>query len=140
MNIVFSANNNEEIKVLPIVPSEVSIAETQNNEEFTTINNGVLNLIGDIGLRTLSIASFFPVRQYAFMKQGSSSDGWSYVDFFKKWRAKRVPLRLIITSSSGKEILNIPCTVDNFTYSEARNGNINYSLEVKEYKFVSLVV
>jgi len=140
MDIIFSANNNEEIKVLPVVPNNIEIAQAQNNEEFETLNNGTLNLIGDMGLQSLSISSIFLNKEYSFAKKNSSSDGWSYVEFFKKWRNKRVPIRVVMTTSEGKEILNIPCTIDNFTYSEARNGDIKYSLEIKEYKFVSLEV
>ncbi|WP_027399085.1 hypothetical protein [Anaerovorax odorimutans] len=137
MEIIFSANNNEEFKVLPIVPNDIEIAQAQSNTEFTTVNAGTLNLIGDLGLRSLSIASIFPTHKYNFLKKGSSSDGWSYVDFFSKWRDKRVPIRLVITDN-GKEILNIPCTVDNFTYTVRENNDIGYSLEIKEYRFVDL--
>lgn len=140
MDIVFSANNNEEIKVLPIVPDDIGISQGQNNEEFETINNGTLNLIGDLGLRSLSIQSFFPCNDYRWIKKGATSDGWSYVDFFKKWRNKKVPVRIVMTNTEGKEILNIACTIDNFTYAERRNKDIAYTLEIKEYKFVKLGV
>lgn len=137
MDIIFSVNNNEEIKVLPVVPPDIGITQAQNNEQFQTINSGTLNLIGDIGLRNLSIQSFFPINNYKWIKKGSNLDGWSYVDFFKKWRGKRVPLRIVITSTKGKEILNMPCTIDEFEFAEKRNGDISYSLTITEYPFVS---
>ena len=140
MDIVFSANNNEEIKIIPVIQDGIEVSQGQSNEEFQTINSGTLNIIGDIGLRSLSIQSFFPCRNYTWIKKGASSNGWSYVDFFKKWRGKQVPIRIVMTNKEGKEVLNMPCTVDNFTYSEKRNGDINYSLEIKEYKFVNLGV
>jgi len=134
-SIVFSANNNEEIMVLPVIPNDIEVPQPQNNEEFITINNGVLQLIGDMGLRTLSISSIFPTHDYKWIKKGSSSDGWSYVNFFKKWRDKRVPIRIVMTSNS-KTLLNMACTVDNFTPSEAKNGDIRYTLEIHEYRFM----
>jgi len=137
LDIIFSANNNEEIKILPFVPPDIEISQQQNNEQFETINSGTLNLIGDIGLRSLSIQSFFPIHEYSSIKRGASVDGWSYVEFFKKWRSKRVPIRIVMTSATGKEILNMPCTIDEFDYREKRNGDIAYSLTISEYKFVS---
>ncbi len=137
MDIIFSANNNEEIKILPVVPNDTPISQTQNNEQFQTINSGTLNLIGDMGLRGLSIQSFFPIHNYRWIKKGSNADAWSYVEFFKKWRGKRVPLRIVVITSTGKEILNMPCTIDEFEYYEKRNGDIGYSLTINEYTFVN---
>ena len=54
MNIIFSANNNEEVYVLPIVPP-IELNIPRKNEEFETINSGTLNLIGTRGLKSLSI-------------------------------------------------------------------------------------
>jgi hypothetical protein len=138
-SIIFSVNNNAEIKVLPVVPSDIEIKQGQNNEEFSTLNNGVLNLIGDLGLITLSISSILLNQDYAFAKKNSSSDAWSYVDFFTKQRKARIPLRLVMLTDDQKEVLNIACTIDNFSHAEMKNGDIRYSLEIKEYRFVSLV-
>lgn len=135
MDIVFSVNNGEEVVILPIVPDDVEIQQTQANEEFSTINNGTLHLIGDLGLKNLSIKSFFPVKKYNWLKKGASSDGWSYVDFFIKNMKKRIPLRIIITTKSGREIVNMACLINQFSYAERRNGDISYSLEIKEFRF-----
>jgi len=138
MDIIFSANNNEEIKIMPVVPNDIEIAQSQNNEEFETLNSGTLNLIGDLGLRSLSIQSFFPCNEYRWIKKGASSDGWSYVDFFQKWRKRGVPIRIVMISKTGREVLNMACTIDGFTPAEKRNGDISYSLEIKEYTFVGV--
>lgn len=137
MNIVVSANNNTELLVFPVVPY-AEVSTPQANEEFDTINAGKLNLIGDIGLRTLSISSIFPNNDYKWIKSGSSNNGWEYIDFFNKWRSKKVPFRIIITTDKGKEWLNMACTVDNFAYGEKRNGDIAYTLDLKEYIFVGV--
>lgn len=137
MNLVVSANNNEEIFVLPIVPPGIELANPNKNEEFETINNGVLNLIGDEGLRTLSISSNFLLFETSWKKKGSTADGWKYVEFFNKWKKARVPIRIIATSNSGKEIFNIAATIENFNYNLNKPENlINYTLDLKEYRFV----
>ena len=135
MNIVVSANNNEEILVFPVVPSDIPLKNPQNNEEFQTINNGTLSLIGDIGLRSLSISSIFLKEKKSWAKAGSV-EGIQYINFFNKWRDKKVPIRVIATLKDGSEWVNMACTVDSFDYSFDRQENINYSLELKEYRYI----
>lgn len=138
-NIVFSVNNSEEVMVLPLVPNDIEINQgTQNNEEFQTLNSGTLNLIGDIGLRSLSVSSYFVTHDYNFIKPYSTSNGWEYIDFFNRNRAKRIPFRVIITAQNGENILNMPCTIDTFNYTEMSSGDIRYNLEVKEYRFQTI--
>lgn len=137
MDIVFSVNNNEKIMILPVVPVGMpEINSPQENEEFDGIN-GKLNLQGNMGLKTVSISSFFPNKKYSFAKAGSSSNGWDYVSFFETYRKKKLPFRIVVTTSKGKKVLNIPVTVDNFSYSVDKIGDIPYTLELKEYPIVT---
>ena len=134
-NIVFSANNREEVIILPVVP-EIELGNPQENERFKTINNGTMNLIGDEGLRTFSITSIFPSKNYPWLKPGSLAEPFRYVAFFNKWRARKVPLRIVASKPDGTEWFNMPCLIDNFSYKVLRNGDIAYTLEVSEYRFV----
>lgn len=137
MNITVSANNNEEILVLPIVPPSIELNNPSKNEEFDTINNGALNLIGDEGLRSFNIASNFLLYDARWRKKGSLADGWKYVEFFNKWKKARVPIRVIYTDSNNKEIFNLAATIENFNYSVNKSEKlIAYSLDLKEYRFV----
>jgi hypothetical protein len=133
MNVIFSANNRQEVLNLPIVPSDLSWDNPSSNEEFETIQHGKVNLIGLDGLITLSIQSFFPMQDYPFAK--SKVKGLECVDFFKRWRAKRVPIRLVVINKAGNELLNIPITVENFIYGLDPSGDIAYTLEIKEFRF-----
>lgn len=138
LNIVFSANNLQEVLTLPIIPSEFSIPEiTNNNEEFEIIGGvdgvGTLNLIGLRGLRTLSIDSFFPNKFYSFAKV--QKNGYDCVNWFKKWSAKRVPIRIIVTDNKGKKMLNMACSIESFTFGIDNAGDFPYTLELKEFVF-----
>ena len=135
MNIVVSANNNEEILVFPVIPRDPQLKNPQENEEFKTVNNGTLNLIGELGLRSINISSIFPKEKQSWAKAGSV-EGIQYVTFFNKWREKQVPIRLIITLADGSEWVNMAVTVDNFDYSFGRQEDITYSLDMKEYPFI----
>jgi hypothetical protein len=63
--------------------------------------------------------------------------GMEYVETIKRWRERRVPLRLIITND-GKAEVNMAVTIDNFTYSKDKSGDIKYKLDLKEFKFVEV--
>lgn len=133
-DIVFSANNNEEVMILPVVP-EIEVDKPQSNEQFETVNSKPLNLIGEEGLRTFPITSIFPAQKYPWLRPGSLAEPFKYVDFFNKWRDRKVPLRIVTSRPDGSEWFNMPCLIDNFTFKVRRNGDIAYTLEISEYIF-----
>lgn len=135
MDIIVSANNNEEILVFPIIPYDTQLKNPSQNEEFQTVNAGTINLIGDAGLRSVSISSIFPKEKLSNTRYGSV-EGKKYVDFFKKWKARKLPIRLVMTLEDSYEWVNMACTIESFDYSYDRKENIRYSLELKEYIFI----
>lgn len=135
--IMISVNNNEEVFTLPHVPVDFPLPEPeQNNETYTGLSQDYRR-IGTMGLRQFSWNSFFPVgRRYPFMPPEALEDGWAYVSFFQRWRERKVPFRMIVLDSSGVARLNLPVTIDSFEPSIRRNGDIEYSISVTEYRFV----
>lgn len=135
-DVVISANNNEEVFILPVVP-EISVTAPQENEPFKTADKGYMNMIGDLGLRQFTIASIFPVRHYPFMRPGSSAEPFDYINFINKWRIEKVPFRVVASRHNGRVWFNIPMLVDNFEYQVLKSGNIQYTLQLTEYVFHS---
>ncbi len=134
MHIVFSANNRQETMVLPFPPASVGVESTQENEDFSGLS-GPLKLIGNMALRTISLQSFFPIGfRPSGMNPYASTDGWAYVDFLERWRSRKVPLRLVITTDD-REMVNMACVIDTFLY-EKKINRIEYTLDITEYKFV----
>ena len=134
MDLVVSANNNEEVMVFPFVPPGTEFEDPWEYEEFKGIK-GTLQLIGESGLRVVEISAFWPVnKNYAFVHPKSERDGNKYVEFFKKWQKKKVPIRLVMYSGR-KEIINMACTF-NLKWSYDKVGDISYSMIFKEYWFV----
>jgi len=136
MDIVLSYDNMAEVLVLPVLPEAFQMPfNPRENEEFEVINGidgvGKLNLIGLRGLKTLTLESFFPIKRYPFVK--TDVIGWECVNLINKWANSRSPIRIIVTSSDGLEILNMSCTIENFTYGVDRAEDIPYSLELKEF-------
>ena len=68
MDIYLSVNNREQVICLPVLPAEFTVSKPQKNEVFETVDQGELKLIGKAGLKGITISSFFPVRDYPFLK------------------------------------------------------------------------
>ncbi|MFD1957327.1 hypothetical protein ACFSL6_24965 [Paenibacillus thailandensis] len=139
MDIVLSYNNMEEVITLPFIPEELPdmVNHTRNNEEFELINgiNGVgkLNLAGLRELKTLTIETFFTTKYYPWAK--SQKDGWQCVNTINNWMNNKRPIRIIITTNDGLEVLNMACLVDSFVYGVNQAGDIPYTLTLKEFPF-----
>ncbi len=135
MNIIISANNNEEIIIMPVESfDDIEISQAQDNEEFDTLHEKQ-KLIGNLGLRSFSINSLLPSRQYPWMKKGSIANPVFYIDWIEKKRLEKIPLRIIITKDDGSEWLNMAFVIDNFTHTLLKNGDVNYVLDISEYGF-----
>lgn len=137
MEIIFSVNNGQVVKQIPVPPLDLDINSPQKNEEFQTVNNGTLNLIGNMGLKSFPIESFFPSQRYPWLPSNADIDSWGFVEFFEKYRREKIPFRCFV-SDGDREILNIACTVEDFTWKLKRNKDIGYVLKIKEYPFVQL--
>ena len=126
--IIISVNNNEEVWTLPHCPPDFPIPQPEQHHETYEGLSRDYRRIGTLGL---------PVHRYPFMPSEASADGWAYVDFFDRWRDKKVPFRLIVLDSKGAARLNMPVTVDSFDVTVRRNGDLEYSIAVTEYKFIT---
>ena len=135
--LIMSINNNEEYIVFPAVPDGIGPEYPQNNDTFQGLS-GDYNTIGTMGLWQMSWSGIFPVgHRYGFMPADAETDGWKCVSFFQRNRPRKLPFRIIVLDSSGMCRINSPCTVDDFGWRVQRNGDISYSISVREYPFVS---
>lgn len=137
MDITFSTLDRSETMVLPCVPvGGLSIDDPQNNETLSGLSWDI-NVIGNMGLKTVTIKGTFYARRLAFMSPYASTDPYAYVRFFERHRGRdKPPLRIVISDSSGGEVLNMPCTVDAFERSPTKMGDLTYSMTVRRYEFV----
>lgn len=123
--------------VLPAVPPDFGPEIPQNNDTFSGLSRDY-NLLGTMGLWSFELSSIFPVgRRYSFMPADAEEDGWKYVDFFKRNRPRLLPFRCIILDGGGVCRLNSACSIDSFSWKVQRNGDIAYSMTVREYRFIS---
>lgn len=137
MDIFLSINNREQVIQLPIIPEDFQVEFSNNNETFTTISQGDLNLIGDKGLKTLSIETFFPNKEYSFAKS-KSMKGNDFIESILSWIDRKVPIRIVITNKEGREVINLPVAIDSFNYGYDKAGDVIYSLTLREFRFMGV--
>lgn len=127
MDIYFSVDHNKDILKLPYVPPNISINYPLEFESFENNNGKFLTLIGEPGLRNISIESFFPAKLYGWLPTVSLAP--ICLDFFLRNRNKK--FRIVILSATVN--INMLSVITNFTYKKQQNGNIKYTLEIQEY-------
>lgn len=129
MDFYLSINNRERVILLPVNPPELTVGSPQGNETYSTVN-GELNLIGNIGLKTISFSSFFPMDERNYSKNNSLL-GFDYIDTIEDLRSRKLPFRFIVTDTN----INLPVTIDEFEWSVLKGRKINYSLNLREFRF-----
>lgn len=134
MDIFLSINNREQVIQLPVIPSEFRIQSPQTNEVYNTIPQGDIKLIGLRGLKSLSLSSFFPTKDYPFLRDRSYK-GWEYVEIIESWIDRRIPIRVIITNTP----INLAMSIENFNYGpQDGSGDVYYDLELELFPFIKL--
>lgn len=137
MDMYLWIDNAKEIIRLPVLPSEFVINEGQNNETYETVKHGEIKLIGLRKLTSCSIESFFPnqANEYTFVRDKSRS-GIEYAKTILRWKEMRLPIRLIVPDLD----VNLPMTIDEFSYGADTTTDIPYKLEMSEFKFPQIKI
>lgn len=137
MNIYLSTKKRDDVIKLPVIPSEFTISSPSQNEKYSTITNGEINLLGPEGLKSIILDSFFPSKHYPFLKD-KKFKGYTYVNKIEKWKSKKLPIRLIIVSNK-KTVLNKLFAIESFEYGPRDgSGDVYYSLSLSEFKLLPL--
>lgn len=137
MDIFLSINNREEVIQLPIIPETFGIELASNNETFNTISQGDLNLIGTRGLRSMTIETFYPNREYPYAKSKDIT-GDEFIEKVLMWINRRLPIRIVVINKEGNEVINMAVTIDTFNYYYDKVGDVVYTLGLREFRFVEV--
>lgn len=134
MDYYLSFNNNEERIRLPVLPSSFEVNVPHQNTTVNITNLGEINLIGKTGLMSMTLESFFPNQEYSFCLYKGFSKPYEYIKQLLKWKNSGKPIRVIVTNTP----INYAMAIESITYSEVDGtGDVYFSLELKEYKFIS---
>lgn len=96
---------------------------------FENSNGKVLTLIGEEGLKTISIKSFFPHKLYRWLPYNVIL-AQEALNFISENRKKD----LILTIVSPEITIIMSCIIKDFTYKRKRNHDISFNLTLEEYK------
>lgn len=134
MDYYLSFNNNKERIRLPVIPSSFEVSIPHQNTTVNITNLGEINLIGKTGLMSMTIESFFPNQQYNFCLYKDIQKPYESIKQLIKWKNSGKPIRVIVTGTP----INYAMAIESLTYSEVDGtGDVYFSLELKEYKFIS---
>ena len=130
MDIYINWNDDTKTIRLPVNPESFNVEGSQNNTSINIQNFGEINLKGKRNLLSLSFESFFPAQKYDFAK-GAYKEPYAYIRKLKKLMEKNTTLHVVITETD----INMQCTIESFSYGEEeKNGDVQYSLSLKEYR------
>ncbi|MBB6633563.1 LysM peptidoglycan-binding domain-containing protein [Cohnella thailandensis] len=142
-----SYNNRLEFFELPVLPDSIEFKGDGGSSTYTIVGLGEISVIKDRSLREIRFSSFFPMdpsRIYREPDLQNGSDNKStyfepewYVQRIESWLASKIPIRFIFTSDAYQ--VNTAASIESFEWSEVAGsgGDIEYKLELKEYRFYS---
>lgn len=132
VDIYLSINNSEEVIHIPVTPPQITVKSAQGTETFETSGYGIIRIIGCRELQSISWDSFFPVHDYPFVRD-TSMKGQEYADKINNWRDRKLPVRLVITSSGFANLdINMACAVTQLNGAVGSNGDYNYTIQLDE--------
>ena len=134
--IIISVNNNEGGLTLPHCPPDFPIPQPEQHHETYEGLSRDYRRIGTLGLRHMEWTALLPVHRYPSCRLRRLRMVGRMSIFWSRWRDKKVPFRLIVLDSKGAARLNMPVTVDSFDVTVRKNGDLEYSIAVTEYKFI----
>lgn len=156
VNIKMALINGTGKIILPVNPSSFDVVDGWNNVEANINSLGLINMIGNRGLKSVTISSFFPAKTYDFTVSGGTVSKtteyssaimlggtartnkivtyhpWQTIKKLQSWRGK--VLTFSISGTDG--IVSWRCLIDgDIQYGEKDGtGDVYYTLTLKEYK------
>ncbi|UHA72299.1 LysM peptidoglycan-binding domain-containing protein [Paenibacillus sp. 481] len=130
-----SINNLEQLMELPVNPESIEIGESGNAASHEIVGLGEVVTLHQPKLSSFSFSSFFPAQQYSFVHSYQLHPPIYYINLLKKWMARKLPIRFIITSPTYT--LNKAVYIEEFTWRDVAgtNGDLEFDISLKEYRF-----
>lgn len=137
-----SFNNGAEKLRLPVNPPEIRVVSGYNWTDINLSQFGEFTIPSGHPLTEISFSSFFP-RDYnaSYCEYPEIPKPTEFTDKIAKWKESKKPIRFIVTGFGGRNSgLNYAMTIRNFTFEERAGspGDIYYTLEMREYRFIKL--
>ena len=131
MDIIISNEQRTETLHLPIIPENLEVSFPHNNEVFSTVDGGDINLVGRPGLKSIPLSSWFPSKEYPFAKSTVLMQEGK--EFFVKYKRTRKPIRVVIINNNGYTFHNELYVIEEFTFGYDRAGDMTYTVNLKQF-------
>lgn len=122
--------------ILPIVPKGIKFPVSTQVDGYKGIRQEY-NVPSFRNLSTVEWSSFFPNKPYPFIHNGSSSNGYEYVEFLNERLINQLPFRLVAIEKQRVPFFKILydrfVLVESFDYSLDDAGDLQYSIKLKEF-------
>lgn len=130
--VELSAKNRKEVLKLIVNPKKIEFTDPQNNQQVQLLDVGTVNLLGEKGVISITLSSFFPSQKSPIYKRlGGKKTPKECKRLVKKWKDNKTIVRLIISDLD----INLAMSIDEFDYSQNEGDyDIYYSIKLTEYK------
>lgn len=133
---ILSYNNRAEVLELPVPLQGWNVESPHSLHSFTTIESGEVLAIGKKKLKTMSITSFFPAKEYPFLITKDIKEPFQCVEMINKWKESNKPIRVVIVGTD----VNLAMGIESFSYGRSDgdgSGDVAFVLELTEYSFLN---
>ena len=135
MHIEMWLKADDKVFKFPVLPSSFDLDNSSIIETSNIVNLGQVAMYGGNALKTISISSFFPSKEYQFCTYYGFPQPYECVKMIEEWRAAGKQIRLIITSTP----INMPVLIESFEWGErAGTRDVEFTLTLKEYKPITI--
>ncbi|VIF52766.1 XkdP-like protein [Clostridioides difficile] len=119
----------------PVFPSSFSINGKAAVNSSSILKIGEIATFGGVALKSISISSFFPNKDYTFCDYTGFPSPYDCVNKIEKWMKEGFILRFTITETN----INMEVIIEGFSYEE-RDGtrDVYFTLDLKEYKRIKI--
>ena len=135
MHIEMWLKADDKVFKFPVLPSSFDLDNSSIIETSNIVNLGQVAMYGGNALKTISISSFFPSKEYQFCTYRGFPQPYECVKMIEEWRSTGKQIRLIITSTP----INMPVLIESFEWGErAGTRDVEFTLTLKEYKPITI--
>ncbi|MHB8065153.1 MAG: LysM peptidoglycan-binding domain-containing protein [Ruminiclostridium sp.] len=121
---------------LPVNPEQIEVTTTQAIEKYEVLKLGQIAVPTHMELSEYSFECEFPHEALSYVEtSGSFKDADYYLNLFKKWRDKLVPIRFIASNGIGNDINALVLIEElNVTEKAGEEGDKYVSFDLLEYR------
>lgn len=134
---ILSFEERKEVLELPYPLQEWTLSSPHNTYNFTTINTGEVLAIGKKNLKSITINSVFPAKNYPFLLNKNYPEPEACVQMIEKWKNSGKPIRVVIVDTD----INYAMAIEDFSHGmESMDGSkdVTFTLSLIEYSYLNV--